>query len=303
MKKTVNMVTVDIEDWYHICDIEDQIGPSQWDACESRIEKNTEKILTALQRRQIKATFFVLGYIAERCPALVTMINREGHEIASHGYGHLQVYKQSPEGFALDLLKSKTLLESLTDKPVHGYRAPEWSIGNAHHPGAANMRLHALYTLAESGFRYDSSISPVRVIGSPLLPLYPYVIRTENGKITEFPPLAMKTFMGNIPVGGGWGLRLMSYRDIKKRIKSFNQQNQPALIYIHPWEVDQELPRVKLSPAKRFACYGLIKKTWSKFLRLLDDFDFTSIETALSRNNKTALPVHDAEHLQELKNP
>lgn len=296
MKKTVNMVTVDIEDWYHICDIEDQIGRSQWDACESRIEKSTEKILTALQRRQVKATFFVLGYIAERSPGLVAKINAEGHEIASHGYGHLQVYKQSPESFLLDIQKSKTLLESITGRPVYGYRAPEWSIGRRKPVAALNMRIAALNILAKNGFKYDSSISPVRVIGSPYAPLTPYFIRTQSDPILEFPPLAMKTFMGNIPVGGGWGLRLMSFRDIKKTITSFNRKNQPALIYIHPWETDEDLPRVKLSPAKRFACYGLIQNTWSKFLRLLDEFEFTTVQESLCRDNRS-LPYYEAAHL------
>jgi len=292
-----NIVTVDVEDWYHICGADEQAPPSMWNKYEGRVERNTERILNVFRKEKIKATFFVLGYIAGRYPELVRMIANEGHEIATHGYNHTRVYKQEPEAFELDLKKSKNIIESISGSPIYGYRAPEWSIGKRITQRNKKMSSWALEILAQSGFRYDSSIAPLRIIGSPKAPTTPYTIKTGYGAIKEIPPLVMSTFMGNIPIGGGWGLRMINYADIKNTIRRYNRHNQPVLIYIHPWEIDEDLPRLKIPLAKRFACYGRVNNTWSRFLRLIRDFEFTNIQTFLSGCDNNQFPVYNIQSL------
>lgn len=294
MKRPKNILTIDVEDWYHICDTDDQIPFSQWSNCESRIKRNTEKILHALLNKHIRGTFFILGYIAEHFPEVVKAIDKEGHELATHGYSHVQVYKQTPEEFTHELQKSKGIIESISGKPLYGYRAPEWSIGkktNNHHKKIAHW---ALEILVQHGIHYDSSIAPVRIIGTPHAPTFPYIIKAHAGEIREFPPLVMPTFMGNIPIGGGWGLRMMSYHDIKNTIEQLNKSCLPALIYLHPWEIDEDLPRMRLPLIKRFVCYGRVRHTWEKFLRLIDEFEFTSVEAVLMNYDHNPLPSYSA---------
>jgi len=269
-------MTVDVEDWYHICDIEHILSHSSWDRCESRILINIEKILTLFSRFKVHATFFVLGYIAERTPEVVKMIYQEGHEIASHGYGHLQVYKQKKEEFTQDLLRSKNLIEGMIREKVIGYRAPEWSICK----GKRNS-YWALDLLAQNGFLYDSSIAPLRFIGIPDAPTLPYTLATPHGEIKEFPPLTMRSPLGNLPVGGGWGLRIFPYRKIRKKIDRLNRIGHPVLIFCHPSDFDLLPIPISLPWLKRFVCYGKIRTTEERVIRLLDDFEFTPIRSIL----------------------
>jgi peptidoglycan-N-acetylglucosamine deacetylase len=265
-----NILTVDVEDWYHICDIESILPPSRWDQCESRVQFNIEKILTLFRRFKTRATFFILGYIADRVPEVVKMIDREGHEIASHGYRHLQVYKQNRDEFLHDLLRSKILLEGMTGKKALGFRAPEWSICK----GKRNS-YWALDLLAEQGFLYDSSIAPLRWIGIPDAPRNPYPLHTPYGEMKEFPPLVMQSPLGNLPIGGGWGLRIFPYRSIWKTIRQRNDLGRPALIFCHPSEFDAFSPPVTLPWIKKFVTRGKIKTTEERITRLLGDFEFS----------------------------
>jgi peptidoglycan/xylan/chitin deacetylase (PgdA/CDA1 family) len=289
-----NIITVDVEDWYHICDIEHILPSSQWDRCESRVLQNGEKILTLFSRFNVKATFFVLGYIAERTPELVKMIHIEGHEIASHGYGHLQIYKQKKEEFIQDLLRSKKLIEGMIGEKVIGYRAPEWSIcGTIEQvkPAEANFIAKAgrgnrnsywvLDVLTQHGFLYDSSIAPLRFIGVPNAPTTPYLISTLHGEIKEFPPLTMPSLLGNLPIGGGWGLRIFPYRTIHKKIERLNRLGHPALIFCHPSDFDPLPIPIALPWLKRFVCYGKIKTTEERMIRLLNDFEFKTVRSIL----------------------
>jgi peptidoglycan/xylan/chitin deacetylase (PgdA/CDA1 family) len=290
-----NILTVDVEDWYHICDIEHILPPSSWDRCESRILFNMEKILTLFGRFKVKATFFVLGYVAERRPEVVRMIEGEGHEIASHGYGHIQVFKQTKDEFLQDLLRSKGLLESIIGDKVIGYRAPQWSIcGSLQQAEPAEARFiakagkgkrdsyWALDLLAQNGFLYDSSIAPLRFIGIPDAPAIPYAVATPHGEIKEFPPLVMRSPLGNLPIGGGWGLRIFPYRSIHKRILRHNREGHPGVIFCHPSDFDSHTPSIPLPWIKRFVCYGKIKTTEERMIRLLNDFEFTTIKEVLS---------------------
>jgi polysaccharide deacetylase family protein (PEP-CTERM system associated) len=277
-----NILTVDVEDWYHICDIEPILPSSCWDQCESRILINVEKILNLLSRFKVKATFFVLGYVVERTSEVVRMIHGEGHEVASHGYGHVQVYKQSKDEFLKDLLRSKSLLEEMIGEKVIGYRAPEWSICK----GKRNS-YWAIDLLVQSGFLYDSSIAPLRLIGIPLAPTIPYILSTHHGDIKEFPPLTMRSSLGNLPIGGGWGLRIFPYRSIRRTIDQLNALGHPVLIFCHPSEFDTFHPPIALPWVKRFVCYGKIRTTEERMTRLLNDFEFSSIkETLLSMELK-----------------
>lgn len=271
-----NILTVDVEDWYHICDIEHLLPRSAWSECESRVLFNLEKILALFGRFGVKATFFVLGYIAERNPETVRMIQNEGHEIASHGYGHLQVYKQTKGGFLQDLLKSKNLLERMTGERVIGYRAPEWSICMGKRDS-----YWALDLLAQQGFLYDSSIAPLRFIGIPGAPHTPYTLSTSYGEIREYPPLILPSLLGNLPIGGGWGLRVFPYRSIRSRVEALNQKGHPALLFIHPSDFDAFRSPVRLPWVKQFVCYGKIKTTEERITRLLNDFEFTSVREVL----------------------
>jgi polysaccharide deacetylase family protein (PEP-CTERM system associated) len=274
-----NILTVDVEDWYHICDIEHILPSSSWDRCESRIMVNVERILTLLSRFKVKATFFVLGYIAERTPEVVKMIYGEGHEIASHGYGHVQVYKLKKDEFLQDLIRSKTLIEGIIGERggrVIGYRAPQWSICKGKRDS-----YWALDLLAQNGFLYDSSIAPLRFIGVPNAPTTPYTLSTPHGEIKEFPPLVMRLPLGNLPIGGGWGLRIFSYRSIKRTIEGLNRLGHPVLIFCHPSEFDTLSPQISLPWIKRFVCYGKIRTTEERMTRLLGEFEFSTIGRGL----------------------
>ena len=271
-----NILTVDVEDWYHICDIDRILPSSRWDQCESRVLVNVEKILTLLDRFRAKATFFILGYVAKKTPEVLTMIHGEGHEIASHGYGHVQIYKQNAEAFLQDLLRSKALMEGVLGEKVIGYRAPEWSICKGKRDS-----YWALDLLVQHGFLYDSSIAPLRFIGIADAPTAPYTLSTSHGKIKEFPPLVMGSPLGNIPIGGGWGLRIFPYRTIRRTIDQKNREGQPVLIFCHPTDFDPSPPELSLPWIKRFVCRGKIKTTEERMTRLLKDFEFSTVREAL----------------------
>lgn len=274
-----NILTVDVEDWYHICDIEHILPRSSWDRCESRILINVEKILSLLSGFKVKATFFILGYVAERTPGVVKMIYAEGHEIGSHGYGHVQVYKQEKEEFLRDLLQSKDIIEGIirSDRgKVIGYRAPEWSICKGKRDSFWVPDL-----LVQNGFLYDSSIAPLRFIGIPDAPKIPYTLSTPHGEIREFPPLVMRSPLGNLPIGGGWGLRIFPYQSIRRTIEGLNRLGHPVLIFCHPSDFDTHPPRISLPWIKRFVCYGKIRTTEERMTRLLSDFEFTTARSFL----------------------
>jgi polysaccharide deacetylase family protein (PEP-CTERM system associated) len=273
-----NILTVDVEDWYHICDIESILPRASWDRCENRVQGNVEKILALFSRFHVRATFFILGYLAEKMPELVKTIHREGHEIASHGYGHIQVYKLTKEEFLQDLLRAKDLIENILQNEgvkVTGFRAPEWSICS----GKRNS-YWALDLLAENGFVYDSSIAPLRFIGIPDAPTTPYAVSTAHGTIQEFPPLVTWSLFGNLPIGGGWGLRIFPYRMIQKAIRRLNGSGYPALIFCHPTDFDPCPPRISLPWVKRFVCRGKIRTTEERMIRLLSDFEFGALREA-----------------------
>lgn len=264
-----NILTVDMEDWYHICGVNAVLPRRCWPDLESRVETNTHKILNILDENRTLATFFVLGFVAERHPDLIAAIAGRGHEIASHGYNHRRVYTMTPAQFHSDVEKSVRIISDITGKPVRGYRAPEWSI--------REDSRWALEVLMSAGITFDSSMAPLHIIGNPKYPQVPHKISLPAGDLLEVPPLVFPTGLINWPVGGGWGLRTLAYRWIRSRIRELNRNGHPAVIFIHPREFDPLPPRVKLPRIKRFVLYAGFEPTEIRLRRLLQDFRFTSL--------------------------
>jgi polysaccharide deacetylase family protein (PEP-CTERM system associated) len=272
-----NILTVDLEDWFHICGVEGLLPEASWSQLESRVEKNTKTILDILEKKGVTATFFVLGFIAERHADLITAIVKGGHEIATHGYAHRRVYTMTPDDFRQDLKKAVRIISKITGLPVKGYRAPEWSI--------RDDSLWALDILQEEGFEYDSSMTPLPIIGNPDYSRIPHRLELNDGYLWEFPPLVASNPLINLPIGGGWGLRVFPYNLIRATIRKRNKEGYPALIFLHPREFDRHSPRVKLPLAKHFVVTARIARTEKRLHRLLEDFAFTSVSHVLERNN------------------
>ncbi|SPD72920.1 conserved hypothetical protein [uncultured Desulfobacterium sp.] len=264
-----NILTVDLEDWFHVCGVSRYIPRESWDGLESRIVATTSRILDLLSRAKTLATFFVLGSVAEQYPTLVRGISDSGHEIASHGYAHRRVYTMTPDLFRDDLKRSADILAGITGKEIKGFRAPEWSIRDG--------SMWALDILQEEGFLYDSSMAPLHVIGNPQYPTRPWRHRLSKGEMWEIPPLVCDIRLINLPIGGGWGMRIFPYRLIRSAIIKNNRQGIPSVIFVHPREFDSNCPRVRLPLIKRFVLNASIVGTEKRFERLLDDFEFTTV--------------------------
>ena len=260
-----NALTIDVEDYFQVSAFAPYIARSTWDRCECRVERNVQRILALLAERQIRATFFTLGWIAERYPALVRDIVAGGHELASHGYGHERVSDLDEAAFRNDLLSAKHVLEDTGGVAVRGYRAPSFSIGK--------RNLWALETLLRTGHRYSSSIYPIAHdhYGMPDAPRFAY--RTEQG-LLEVPVTTLRMGSRNFPSSGGGYFRLLPYPVTRWMLQRVNRaERQPAIFYFHPWEIDPGQPRIPGTDAKtRFRHYVNIDRNEAKLVRLLDDF-------------------------------
>jgi polysaccharide deacetylase family protein (PEP-CTERM system associated) len=306
----LNILTIDIEDYFQVHALSSVIRYEDWDKFDCRIERNTDCILETLneiktQHSELstqsspKGSFFVLGWIAERYPDLIRRIQKEGHEIACHGYAHRLIYTQTKEEFRADIRRAKGILEDITSSEVIGYRAPSYSI--------TNKSRWAFEVLVEEGFKYDSSIFPIRhdFYGMPNAPRFPFIISlngnesfefsvlndelntfqtlkliTHNSKfMIEFPISTVKVFGQNFPISGGGYFRLFPYPVIKKGLKNINErENKPFIFYVHPWEFDPEQPRINtLSFRSKFRHYVNLDKTEDRFRRLLKDFNLSSV--------------------------
>jgi polysaccharide deacetylase family protein (PEP-CTERM system associated) len=269
-----NILTVDLEDWFHICGVDHLLPEASWHILESRVDANTSKILDLLARHGVTATFFVLGYIAEQHPELIRCIAAEGHEIATHGYAHTRVYTMTPQEFRQDLRKAVTIITRITNRPIKGYRAPEWSI--------RDDSLWALDILREEGFEYDASMTPLPIIGNPAYSALPRLLDLPHGRMWEFPPLVAVNPLVNLPIGGGWGLRVFPYRVIRRSIRRLNRMGVPAVIFLHPREFDRTVPRVRLPLALNFVLNARIETTERRLKRLLNDFSFTCVSNVMN---------------------
>ena len=256
----INLLTVDLEDYYHVSGMADVAPIEKWDDFKSRIENNVDVLLETLG--ETKATFFVLGWVAEKYPCLIRKISGSGHEIASHGRNHRLISHMTKEEFANDLEASIKLLEVLTGEPIIGYRAPSFSI--------TEQTLWAFEVMANQGLKYDSSVFPKkrRRGGMRKTGLKPYILQTPLEEIAEF-PLTVWTLLGKrLPVGGGGFFRLYPYWMTKSLIKSVNSSGRPVIVYLHPWELDFRQPRLKSSFSRNgFNHYIGLKSTSEKLLK------------------------------------
>jgi len=267
-----NALTVDVEDYFQVSAFADNIDQQEWGNHPLRVENNTQRLLDIFDEYKVKATFFVLGWVAERKNALVREIATRGHEVASHGYSHQLVYNQSPDVFKEETIRSKNILEDITQARVRGYRAASYSI--------TDQSMWALDILAETGFDYDSSIFPVRHdrYGVPNAPEYPYHLKTPQGSsIIEFPLSTAKIFLYRVPVAGGGYFRLYPYWLSKAGLKQINRKEKPFIFYLHPWEIDPDQPRISASWFSQFRHYNNLGKCESRLRNLLTEFSFDTV--------------------------
>jgi len=267
-----NALTVDVEDYFHVSAFARDISPGDWDNFPLRVATNTRRLLALFSDNGTRATFFVLGWVAERLPDLVREIAAQGHEVACHGYSHQLIYNQTPDVFRSETLRSKALLEDIVQLPVRGYRAASYSI--------TGRSQWALDVLVEAGFDYDSSIYPIYHdrYGMPGTPDHPYILQTPNGKsLVEF-PLSTATVLGcRLPVSGGGYFRIYPYALTRLGLSYVNRKKQPFIFYLHPWEIDPDQPRVSTSRLSRFRHYYNLDKCESRLRRLMKDFQFCPV--------------------------
>ena len=267
----VNALTIDVEDYFQVSAFAQHVRRSEWDSMECRIEQNIERILALLADSNSTATFFTLGWIAERYPDLVRRIADAGHELASHGFGHQRASDQPRDVFLADIRLAKAILEDVAGREVRGYRAPSFSIG------AANP--WAFDAIAEAGYRYSSSIYPIRHdhYGAPDAPRFAHEVRPG---LLELPVATVRMMSANWPAGGGGYFRLLPYALSRWSIRRINSRDrQPAMFYFHPWELDPDQPRVPGPGAKtRFRHYVNLRKTAPRLTRLLRDFRWSRVD-------------------------
>ena len=263
--KIRNAMTIDVEDYFQVSAFAPHIARERWDSMDCRVERNVECILALLAERDVKATFFTLGWIAERYPRVVRAIVEGGHELASHGYGHERASDLSEAAFRDDVVRAKHLLEDLSGQLVRGYRAPSFSIGTGN--------LWAFETLSRAGYRYSSSIYPIKHdhYGMPESPRFAY--RVGDG-LLEIPVTTLRLMNRNLPSSGGGYFRLLPYPVSRWMLRRVNRQDrESAIFYFHPWEIDVDQPRIAGIDSKtRFRHYVNIARMEDRLKSLLGDF-------------------------------
>ena len=264
-----NILTVDLEDWYSVEILQKRFSRDQWPGLESVVERNTETILALFSKKGVKATFFVLGWIADKYPHLVAAAADAGHEIACHSYYHRMVSSLKPDEFKRDTEMAVNAIVKACGQIPKGYRSPSW--------GMRRDMQWAFDILDELGFTYDSSIFPIKhdIYGDVSSPKRPYEIKVKSGNtIVEVPATTLNIFGSHMPLAGGGWLRQFPYWFTRWGIKKLNATNSAAMTYMHPWEIDPDIPRVKLDIKNRIRQYGNLGTMQIKLEQLLDDFDF-----------------------------
>jgi polysaccharide deacetylase family protein (PEP-CTERM system associated) len=284
MATLINAMTVDVEDYYHVSVFDGVISRENWSRQHSRVEASTDHLLRVMAEHGVRATCFILGWVAERYPALVRRIADAGHEVASHGYWHRLVYTQTPAEFRDDIRLARLVIENAAGVQVRGYRAPSFSI--------TSRSLWALDVLAEEGYAYDASVFPIRHdrYGMPGAPRHICRVRCAAGEIVEVPASTISLAGTNLPVAGGGYFRLMPYAWTKWGIERLNRrEGQPAVFYMHPWEIDPDQPRLPASALGRFRHYRNLHRTEERLRRLLRDFRFAPIGEGLPAHLPSAV--------------
>jgi polysaccharide deacetylase family protein (PEP-CTERM system associated) len=261
-----NALTIDVEDWYHVCGFEPQ---QEIPRSSRRVCAATERILRLFEEYRVKATFFVLGSVAAAEPGLVKLIAGGGHEVASHGWSHRLIHQLTPDQFRDELAQTEDVIQAQAGCLPVGFRAPQWSVSGR------TPWVHQI--LVERGYRYDSSLSPLPFIGDRQGMRFPYRISTAGGALQEFPPLVSPTWFGNLPTGGGWGFRFFPLALVEHTVGRLNSAGNPAVLYLHPRDVDPDGPRLSLPPLKRFAAYGTRNDAVPRVKLLLKRFRFAPL--------------------------
>ncbi len=268
-----NAMTVDVEDYFQVSAFASHISRESWPTLPCRVEQNIDRILASFEKENVKATFFTLGWIAERYPAMVKRIVKHGHELASHGYGHLRASDQSREEFQQDVSRSKALLEDISGHKILGYRAPSFSIGTGN--------LWALDVLLEAGYRYSSSIYPIRHdhYGMPDAPRFSFYPNGRH-KLLEIPITTVRLFNRNLPAGGGGYFRFFPYSVSRWLLQKVNNDDQkPGIFYFHPWELDPEQPRQQgIGLKTRFRHYVNLHRMEGRLTALTRDFQWDRMD-------------------------
>jgi polysaccharide deacetylase family protein (PEP-CTERM system associated) len=282
--RPVHVMTVDVEDYFHVSAFAGTVSPDQWPALDTRVVGSTSRLIDLFAEHGVRATFFVLGWVADRHPELVRRIADNGHELASHSYWHRLVYDLTPEEFRDDLRRARDVIESAAGVRIRGFRAPSYSI--------VERSLWALDVLVEEGYAYDASIFPVRhdVYGIPDAPRAPHFIDREAGRLLELPGVAARIGPLPVPVGGGY-FRLLPYAVTRWAIARYTATaQQPAIFYLHPWEIDPDQPRLQAPLKSRLRHYNQLAQTETRLRRLLRDFAWDSIAATLLPTAAPARP-------------
>jgi len=271
----LHCLTFDVEEHFQVNAFDSAERRESWASDASRVERNTDKLLELLERHRYRATFFVLGWVAERHAQLIERIAKAGHEVASHGYGHELVTKLSPDQFREDVRKAKKILEDVIGAPVTGYRAPSFTIMPA--------TRYALEVLVQEGYQWDSSVVPVMhdVYGWPGADPHLHRIDTPSGSLWELPPSTAGVLGARLAVGGGGHFRLYPYPVVRALLRRIEAKGRPVVFYLHPWELDPEQPRMEGGLLSRFRHYRNLDKVEGRLERLFDDFRFASVREVL----------------------
>lgn len=269
-------MTVDVEDYFHVSAFSHVVSRDEWTSLESRVCQNTERLLAILEAADVRATFFVLGWVAERFPALVERIHRDGHELASHSYDHGLVYDKTPEEFRADLARARAAIEQATGVRVRGYRAPSYSI--------TERSLWAIDVLASEEYTFDSSIYPIYHdrYGIPHWDRHIHALERQGRRLWELPGSTVRHLGTNLPVGGGGYFRLLPYWWTRRGLRALNDtEGRPAVFYLHPWEIDPDQPRLNVGAVSRYRHYRNLDRTEPRLRRLLREFRFGTISQVL----------------------
>lgn len=274
--RATHFFTVDVEEHFHVSAFERLVDPATWDSLESRVDRNVNVLLELLARHETVGTFFTVGWVARKSPALVRRIADAGHEIASHTFWHRKVSSLSPEEFRADIRECKAALEDAAGTAVHGFRAPSFSI----RPGGE----WAFDVLLEEGHSYDSSLFPIRRpdYGYPGAPAGPHEIRRPSGTLLEFPLATTMIGPARLPAAGGGYLRHFPFALIQRAFREHDARGEPAMFYVHPWEIDPAQPRIAAPFLTRMRHYGGLGRTLPRLERLLSEFRFTSVARHLA---------------------
>jgi polysaccharide deacetylase family protein (PEP-CTERM system associated) len=275
-----NGLSVDVEDYFHAEAIAAHFGRSNWEVMESRVVENTHRVLDLLEEHKVHATFFILGWVAERFPNLVREVHARGHEVGCHSYWHRLIYRLAPEEFREDTRRAKDVIESCTGEKVIGYRAPSFSV--------TKRSLWALEVLSELGFEYDSSIFPIRhdLYGIPDHPRFLCRYQGEGGReMVELPISTWRLGSVNLPFGGGGYLRILPLAYTRQAFRRVNEgEGRPAIVYFHPWEIDPEQPRLEVPLRSRLRHYTNLRRMRKRLAVLLEDYEFVPLCELLGRD-------------------